>query len=83
MIDVLGEVLVQYKNDPVRRGPPGPAGPRGEQGPPGKLPMVKLWIPERVFYEGDVVAARSRRGATRASRRRTLPTGSASPPPAA
>ena len=39
-----------------RRGPPGPAGPRGEQGPPGKLPMVKLWVPETVYYEGDVVA---------------------------
>jgi hypothetical protein len=36
-------------------GPPGPAGPRGEQGPPGKLPLVKLWVPETVYYEGDVV----------------------------
>jgi hypothetical protein len=38
------------------KGPPGPAGPRDEQGPPGKLPLVKLWKPETVFYEGDVVA---------------------------
>jgi hypothetical protein len=38
------------------RGPPGPAGPRGEQGPPGKLPLVKLWKPDVVHYEGDVVA---------------------------
>jgi hypothetical protein len=37
-------------------GPPGPSGPRGEQGPPGKLPLVKLWVPERVHYAGDVVA---------------------------
>jgi hypothetical protein len=37
-------------------GPPGPSGPRGEQGPPGKLPLVKLWVPETVYYEGDVVA---------------------------
>jgi hypothetical protein len=29
---------------------------RGEQGPPGKLPLVKLWVPETVYYEGDVVA---------------------------
>src|SRR5262249_51924342 len=37
-------------------GPPGPSGPRGEQGPPGKLPLVKLWVSETVFYAGDVVA---------------------------
>jgi len=37
-------------------GPPGPSGPRGEQGPPGKLPLVKLWVPETVHYQGDVVA---------------------------
>jgi hypothetical protein len=37
-------------------GPPGPAGPPGEQGPPGKLPLVKLWTPETVYYAGDVVA---------------------------
>ena len=36
-------------------GPPGPSGPRGEQGPPGKLRVAKTWVPETVFYEGDVV----------------------------
>src|SRR5262249_34957214 len=24
--------------------------------PPGKLPLVRLWKPETVYYEGDVVA---------------------------
>ena len=37
-------------------GPPGPPGPAGPSGAPGKLPVVKLWTPESVFYEGDVVA---------------------------
>jgi hypothetical protein len=55
MIDVMGEVLADLKHDPEMRGPPGPSGPRGEQGPPGKLPLVKLWTPETVYYEGDVV----------------------------
>jgi len=40
----------------IMRGPPGPSGPRGEEGPPGKLPIVKLWAPETVYYAGDVVA---------------------------
>jgi hypothetical protein len=53
MMDILAEVLA---HDAEMRGPPGPAGPRGEQGAPGKLPMVKLWVPETVYYEGDVVA---------------------------
>jgi hypothetical protein len=56
MIDVMGEVLAQLQSDAEMRGPPGPSGPRGEQGPPGKLPLVKLWMPETVYYEGDVVA---------------------------
>jgi hypothetical protein len=56
MIDVLGEVLAQLQSDAEMRGPPGPAGPRGEQGPPGLLAMVKLWVPETVYYAGDVVA---------------------------
>ena len=55
-INFLAEVLVDLKNDAEMRGPPGPSGPRGEEGPPGKLPMVKLWTPETVYYEGDVVA---------------------------
>jgi hypothetical protein len=40
----------------TQESPQGPAGPRGEQGPPGKLPPGKLWVPETVYYEGDVVA---------------------------
>ena len=56
MIDVMGDVLAQLKHDPEMRGPPGPSGPRGEEGPPGKLPIVKLWTPETVYYAGDVVA---------------------------
>ena len=49
-------LFAQLKHDAEMRGPPGPSGPRGEQGPPGKLPLVKLWRPETVHYEGDVVA---------------------------
>jgi hypothetical protein len=56
MIDVMGEVLAQLQHDAEMRGPPGPSGPRGEEGPPGKLPIVKLWTPETVYYAGDVVA---------------------------
>src|SRR5215831_13082681 len=36
-------------------GPMGPPGPQGPQGEPGKLPTVRLWTPETVFYQGDVV----------------------------
>ena len=56
MMDILTEVLAQIQRDAEMRGPPGPSGPRGEQGPPGKLPLVRLWKPETVYYEGDVVA---------------------------
>ncbi len=56
MIAILAEVLAELKNDAEMRGPPGPSGPRGEEGPPGKLPIVKLWTPETVYYAGDVVA---------------------------
>jgi hypothetical protein len=56
MMDILAELLAHIQSDAEMRGPPGPAGPRGEQGPPGKLPLVKLWMPETVYYEGDVVA---------------------------
>src|SRR5499427_1723887 len=56
MIGILAELLAQLQRDAEMRGPPGPAGPRGEQGPPGKLPLVRLWKPETVYYEGDVVA---------------------------
>jgi hypothetical protein len=43
------------QGEPGPMGPPGPSGPRGEQGPPGKLRVAKAWVPETVFYEGDVV----------------------------
>ena len=56
MIGILAELLAQLQRDAEMRGPPGPAGPRGEQGPQGKLPLVKLWMAETVFYAGDVVA---------------------------
>jgi hypothetical protein len=56
MMDILAELLAHIQSDAEMRGPPGPAGSRGEQGPPGKLPLVKLWTPDTVHYEGDVVA---------------------------
>ena len=58
MCDIVAEVLaeVQREWEVGAMGPPGPSGPPGEQGPPGKLPLVKLWLPETVYYAGDVVA---------------------------
>ena len=58
MIEIIAEVAVQPEREWVvgAMGPPGPSGPRGEQGLPGKLPLVKLWLPETVHYAGDVVA---------------------------
>ena len=58
MLDILAEVLARLQREWEKgaTGPPGPSGPRGEQGPPGKLPLVKLWMAETVFYAGDVVA---------------------------
>ena len=58
MLDILAEVVARLQREWEKgaMGPPGPSGPRGEEGPPGKLPMVKLWVPETVYYEGDVVA---------------------------
>jgi hypothetical protein len=58
MCDIIAEVVAHLQDEWEKgaMGPPGPSGPRGEQGPPGKLPLVKLWVPERVHYEGDVVA---------------------------
>ena len=57
-IEVVGEVVAELRREWVvgATGPPGPAGLRGEQGLPGKLPLVKLWMPETVYYAGDVVA---------------------------
>ena len=58
MCDIVAEVLAELHKDwevgAMR--PSGPSGPPGEQGPPGKLPLVKLWVPETVYYAGDVVA---------------------------
>jgi hypothetical protein len=80
MTDVLGGVLAQLQSDVDMRGPPGPSGPRGEEGPPGKLPIVKLWTPETVYYAGDIVTYDG--GTFQAQRdtasRRRMPTGSAS-----
>ena len=58
MIDIVAEVVADLRREWAvgAMGPPGPSGPRGEQGPPGKLPLVKLWMPETVYYAGDVVA---------------------------
>ena len=58
MCDIVAEVLAElHKEWEVgAMGPPGPSGPPGEQGPQGKLPLVKLWVPETVYYAGDVVA---------------------------
>src|SRR5262249_725899 len=61
-IALMAENNVELKREWVvgAMGPPGPSGPRGEQGPPGKLPLVKLWVPETVYYEGDVVPSHRR-----------------------
>src|SRR5262245_19984730 len=58
MCDIVAEVVAHLQGEWVvgAMGPPGPSGPSGEQGPSGKLPMVSLWMPETVHYEGDVVA---------------------------
>src|SRR5262245_37088207 len=58
MLDILAEVVAHLQDEWVvgAMGPPGPSGPRGEEGPPGKLPLVKVWMPETVYYAGDVVA---------------------------
>src|SRR6516225_6155799 len=58
MIALMAENNVALKREWVvgAMGPPGPSGPRGERGPQGTLPKVKLWAPETVYYEGDVVS---------------------------
>ena len=58
MCDIIAGVIANLQSEweVGAMGPPGPSGPRGEEGPPGKLPLVKLWVPETVHYEGDVVA---------------------------
>jgi len=58
MCDIIAEVVAPLQDEWVvgAMGPPGPSGPPGEQGPQGKLPMAKLWMPETVYYAGEVVA---------------------------
>jgi hypothetical protein len=57
-IDTMGWLLSRLRRKeipgivaklPELRGPPGP------QGAPGKLPLVKVWKSESVYYEGEVV----------------------------
>jgi hypothetical protein len=58
MFHLLAE-LVAYLQSEGAAGPPGPSGARGPSGPPGapgKLPIVKLWQPDSVTYEAQVVS---------------------------
>ncbi len=54
IIGVLRELQTEWAIGAT--GPPGPSGPPGEQGPAGRLPLVKVWQPDSVTYEAQVVS---------------------------
>jgi hypothetical protein len=65
--DMLAQCLVRIERKtipgivrtmPKLRGPPGVPGAIGPEGPRGRLPMVKAWMAETVYYQGDVVVHR-------------------------
>jgi hypothetical protein len=43
------------RGEPGIPGPCGEPGEKGDPGPPGKLPIVKVYEPDAVHYEGEVV----------------------------
>jgi len=55
MMALLAEVIA-IPEEWMPAAPPGPPGQAGPPGPPGKLPIVKIWQPESVSYEAQVVS---------------------------
>jgi hypothetical protein len=55
MMAIMAEVIA-IPEEWMPAAPPGPPGPPGTPGAPGKLPIVKLWQPESVSYEAQVVS---------------------------
>jgi hypothetical protein len=55
MMAIVAEVIA-IPEEWMPAAPPGPPGPPGTPGAPGKLPIVKLWQPESVSYEAQVVS---------------------------